>query len=141
VIIAFAVTRDGMPVHSWVLPGDTADVAAVARIKDDLRAWHLGRCVFVGDAGAYSAENLAVALARSRPQVQRAAELRFLLPWPRIALELGALKAVRYRVGERTIVQRTKIADGLGEILKKLGISIPKQVLSISEPATGPAAT
>jgi Transposase DDE domain len=63
VIIALAVTRDGMPVRSWVLPGDTADVATVARIKDDLRAWRLGRCVFVGDAGMYSAENLA-ALSR-----------------------------------------------------------------------------
>src|SRR5271166_1969349 len=63
VIIALAVTRDGMPVRSWVLPGDTADVTTVARIKDDLRAWRLGRCVFVGDAGMYSAENLA-ALSR-----------------------------------------------------------------------------
>ena len=59
VIIALAVTRDGMPVRSWVLPGDTADVTTVARIKDDLRAWRLGRCLFVGDAGMYSAENLA----------------------------------------------------------------------------------
>jgi hypothetical protein len=63
VIIALAVTRDGMPVRSWVLPGNTADVTTVARIKDDLRAWRLGRCVFVGDAGIYSAENLA-ALSR-----------------------------------------------------------------------------
>ena len=63
VIIALAVTRDGMPVRSWILPGDTADVTTVARIKDDLRAWRLGRCVFVGDAGMYSAENLA-ALSR-----------------------------------------------------------------------------
>ena len=63
VIIALAVTRDGMPVRSWVLPGDTADVTTVARIKDDLRAWRLGRCLFVGDAGMYSAENLA-ALSR-----------------------------------------------------------------------------
>jgi DDE family transposase len=63
VIIALAVTRDGMPVRSWLLPGDTADVATVARIKDDLRAWRLGRCLFVGDAGMYSAENLA-ALSR-----------------------------------------------------------------------------
>src|SRR5208337_3287155 len=36
-----------------------ADVATVARIKDDLRAWRLGRCLFVGDAGMYSAANLA----------------------------------------------------------------------------------
>jgi hypothetical protein len=59
VIIALAVTRDGMPVRSWVLPGNTADVTTVARIKDDLRAWRLGRCLFVGDAGMYSAANLA----------------------------------------------------------------------------------
>jgi len=327
VIIALAVTRDGMPVRSWVLPGDTADVSTVARIKDDLRAWRLGRCVFVGDAGMYSAENMA-ALARglgryilavpmrkvkeielevlSRPgrykpvagnlqvkevvvgegerrrryvlclnpeeaerqrlhreqvlveltaelsllrereadhpkaactllasrrygryldtdylgrprldvakvkaaekfdgkfvvitnddtlsaedvalgykgawiiescfrrmkqtglevrpmfhwtprrieahvrlcvlalQMQRAAEIRCTLPWARIAHELAALKAVRYRASERTIVQRTKIADSLGEILKKLGVSIPKQILSVSEPVTTPAAT
>jgi transposase len=327
VIIALAVTRDGMPVRSWVLPGDTADVATVAQIKDDLRAWQLGRCVFVGDAGMYSAENLA-ALSRglgryilavpmrkikeievevlTRPgryrpvadnlevkevvvgegerrrryvlclnpeeaerqrhhreqvlieltaelnrlrecqadhpktacalltsrrygrylsadylgrprldaakvkaaekfdgkfvvitnddtlsaedvalgykggwiiescfrrmkqtglevrpmfhwtprrieahvrlcvlalQVQRAAEIRCSLAWSRIAHELAALKAVRYRAGERSIVQRTKIADSLGAILKKLGVSMPKQVLSISEPSTGAAAT
>jgi DDE family transposase len=59
VIIALAVTRDGMPVRSWVLPGDTADVTTVAHIKEDLRAWRLGRCLFVGDAGMYSADNLA----------------------------------------------------------------------------------
>src|SRR5271166_5493593 len=59
VVIAMAVTRDGMPVRSWVLPGNTADVATVARIKKDLHAWQLGRCLFVGDAGMYSADNLA----------------------------------------------------------------------------------
>ena len=59
VIIAMAVTRDGMPVRSWVLPGDTADVSTVAKIKVDLHAWRLGRCLFVGDAGMYSADNLA----------------------------------------------------------------------------------
>jgi hypothetical protein len=327
VIIALAVTRDGMPVRSWILPGDTADVTTVARIKDDLRAWQLGRCVFVGDAGMYSAKNLA-ALSRglgryilavpmrkikeietevlTRPgrykpvadnlqvkevvvgegerrrryvlclnpeeaerqrrhrervlieltaelnllgehkddhpkaactlltsrrysrylsadylgrprldadkvkaaekfdgkfvvitnddtlsaedvalgykggwiieacfrrmkqtglevrpmfhwtprrieahvrlcvlalQMQRAAEIRCTLPWSRIAHELGALKAVRYLTGGRTIVQRTKVADSLGSILKKLGVSMPKQILSISEPVTTPAPT
>ena len=59
VVIAMAVTRDGMPVRSWVLPGNTADVATVARIKQDLHAWRLGRCLFVGDAAMYSADNLA----------------------------------------------------------------------------------
>ena len=59
VVIAMAVTRDGMPARSWVLPGNTADVATVARVKQDLHAWRLGRCLFVGDAAMHSADNLA----------------------------------------------------------------------------------
>jgi transposase len=327
VIIALAVTRDGMPVRSWVLPGDTADVATVARIKDDLRAWRLGRCVFVGDAGMYSNDNLAAlsrglgryilavpmrkvkaieaevltrpgrykkvadnlqvkevwvgdgerrrryvpclnpeeaerqrrhrdavleALAaelallearaddhpkaacallasrrfgrylgtdeRGRPridpakiraaaafdgkfvvitnddtlsaedvalgykgawiieacfrrmkqqglevrpmfhwaprrieahvklcvlalQVQRAAELRCGQPWSRIAPVLGRLKAVRYQTESRTIVQRTKIDAELGQILKTLEISTPKQILAMADPAPAAPAT
>src|SRR5271167_289550 len=324
VIIALAVTRDGMPVRSWVLPGDTADVATVARIKDDLRAWRLGRCIFVGDGGMYSADNMA-ALSRglgryilavpmrkvkeielevlTRPgrykpvadhlqvkevvvgegerrrryvlclnpedaerqrlhreqvlseltaelnllrereadhpkaactllvsrrygryldtdylgrprldaakvksaekfdgkfvvitnddtlsaedvalgykggwiiescfrrmkqtglevrpmfhwtprrieahvrlcvlalQMQRAAEIRCAAPWARIAHELAALKAVRYRTQDRAIVQRTKIPESLGEILKNLGISTPKKIISVAEPAPDP---
>jgi transposase len=326
VIIALAVTRDGIPVRSWVLPDNTADVTTVARIKDDLRAWRLGRCVFVGDAGMYSAENLA-ALSRglgryilavpmrtvkdvetevlTRPgrykpvadnlqvkevwvgdgerrkryvlclnpeeaererahreqvlkelcaelnllrereadhpkaacdllasrrygrylttdytgrprldvakvkaaakfdgkfvvitnddtlsaadialgykggwiiescfrrmkqtglqvrpmfhwtarrieahvklcvlalQMQRAAEIRCAMPWARIAHELGALKAVRYQAGGRGIVQRTKIAGDCAELLKKLGIPIPKRLLAVTE-APGTAVT
>jgi Transposase DDE domain len=48
-----------MPVRSWVLPGDTADVTTVQRIKDDLRQMRLGRALFVGDAGLYARANLA----------------------------------------------------------------------------------
>src|SRR3978361_989997 len=292
VIIALAVTRDGMPVRSWVLPGNTADVATVARIKQDLHAWQLGRCLFVGDAGMYAAKNLVelsrglgryvlavpmrrvqdveaevltrpgryrevagnlqvkevwvgdgerrkryvlclnpleaerqrqhrqqvlmeieaeltaldkreddhptaawnlmaskrysrylstdrhgrpkldaakvraaekfdgkfvvitnddtlsaedVALAYTdgamieycfrrmeptRLQMQRSAEIRTGLPWARVAHVLAALKAVRYRSESRTIVQRTKIGAELAGLLKKLGISAPKQLMA-----------
>jgi hypothetical protein len=58
VVIALAVTRDGVPVRSWVFPGNTPDVTTVQRIKDDLRAMRLGRVLFVGDAGLYSRANL-----------------------------------------------------------------------------------
>jgi transposase len=325
VIIALAVTRDGMPVRSWVLPGNTADVATVARIKQDLHAWRLGRCLFVGDAGMYSAKNLVelsrglgryvlavpmrrvqdveaevltrpgryrevadnlqvkevwvgdgerrkryvlcfnpqeaerqrahrqqvlmeieaeltalakreddhpkaactlmaskrygrylstdrhgrpkldtakvkaaekfdgkfvvitnddtlsaedVALAYKagamiescfrrmkqtglevRPmfhwtprrieahvklcvlalQMQRCAEIRTGLPWARVAHVLAALKAVRYRSESRTIVQRTKIGAELTGLLKKLGISAPKQLMAVTETAETPA--
>jgi transposase len=325
VIIALAVTRDGMPVRSWVLPGNTADVATVARIKQDLHAWRLGRCLFVGDAGMYSAKNLVelsrglgryvlavpmrrvqeveaevltrpgryrpvagnlqvkevwvgdgerrkryvlclnpleaerqrqhrrqvlveieaelaaldkreddhpkaactlmaskrygrylstdrhgrpkldaakvkaaekfdgkfvvitnddtlsaedVALAYKagamiescfrrmkqtglevRPmfhwtarrieahvklcvlalQMQRCAEIRTDLPWARLAHALAALKAVRYRSENRTIVQRTKISSELAGLLKNLGISVPKQLMAVTEAAETPA--
>jgi transposase len=57
VIVALAVTRDGIPVRSWVFPGNTSDVATVEQVKADLRGWKLGRALFVGDAGMDSAEN------------------------------------------------------------------------------------
>ena len=56
--IALAVTREGIPVRSWVFPGNTSDVTTVARIKNDLRGMRLGRALFIGDAGMYSAVNL-----------------------------------------------------------------------------------
>lgn len=58
VVIALAVTRDGVPVRSWVFPGATPDVTTVRTIKNDLRAMRLGRVLFVGDAGLYSRANL-----------------------------------------------------------------------------------
>ena len=74
-------------------------------------------------------------------QMQRAGEIRCTLPWARIAHELAALKAVRYCTAGRTIVQRTKIADGLGAILKDLGISTPKQIMSVSDQTDSLAGT
>jgi len=57
IVVGLAVTRDGLPVRSWVFPGDTNDVTTVEKVKADLKGWKLGRCVFVGDAGMNSAEN------------------------------------------------------------------------------------
>ena len=72
-------------------------------------------------------------------QMQRAAEIRCAQPWARIAHELAALKAIRYRSHGRAIVQRTKIPESLGEILKTLGISTPKKIISVGQPAPEPA--
>lgn len=58
VVVGLAVTRDGLPVRCWIFPGNTVDVSTVEQVKADLRGWQLGRCVFVGDAGMVSAENL-----------------------------------------------------------------------------------
>jgi len=87
VIIALAVTRDGMPVRSWVLPGDTADVTTVQRIKEDLRQMRLGRALFVGDAGLYARANLA--------ELSRGAG-RYILATP-----IGRVKEIRGEVLSR----------------------------------------
>ena len=72
-------------------------------------------------------------------QMQRCAEIRTGLPWARVAHMLATLKAVRYQSESRTIVQRTKISPELGGLLKKLGVSAPKQLMAVSEVAAPPA--
>jgi hypothetical protein len=57
IVVGLAVTRDGLPVRSWVFAGNTADVTTVDKVKKDLRGWRLGRCIFVGDAGMNSEDN------------------------------------------------------------------------------------
>ncbi len=58
VVIGLAVTREGIPVRHWVFPGNTVDVTTVAQIKQELKGWQLSRCLFVGDAGMVSQDNL-----------------------------------------------------------------------------------
>jgi hypothetical protein len=57
VVIAMAVTRDGIPVRCWTFPGDTADTAIIRTIKDELGGWGLRRLVWVADRGFASAAN------------------------------------------------------------------------------------
>jgi len=56
-VIGFAVTRDGIPVKSWVWPGNTVDVSVVDEIKRDLNDWQLSRMVLVMDTGFNSEAN------------------------------------------------------------------------------------
>jgi len=57
VVVGLALTRDGLPVRSWVFPGNTVDATTVTQVKESLRGWKLGRAIFVGDAGMDSEEN------------------------------------------------------------------------------------
>ena len=47
VVVALAVTREGLPVRCWVFPGNTSDVATVTTVRKDLRGWQLGRTLFI----------------------------------------------------------------------------------------------
>ena len=57
VVVALAVTREGLPVRCWVFPGNTTDVDTVEQVRKDLRGWKLGRALFVADAGMNSEKN------------------------------------------------------------------------------------
>lgn len=57
VIIGMAVTRTGIPIRVWCWPGNTNDSALIRQVKDELKAWRLGRVVWVADRGFTSAEN------------------------------------------------------------------------------------
>ena len=57
VVIGLAVTRTGIPIRVWTFPGNTADMALIRQVKDDLLAWKLGRVVWVTDRGFNSAQN------------------------------------------------------------------------------------
>ena len=59
VVIAMAVTRDGVPVRCWTFPGNTADTEIIRTVKDDLDGWNLRRLVWIADRGFASATNRA----------------------------------------------------------------------------------
>ncbi len=59
IVIGLAVTREGIPVRCWCWPGNTQDQTVLAEVKDDLRAWKLGRVITVVDRGFSAADNLA----------------------------------------------------------------------------------
>ncbi len=57
VTVGLAVTREGIPVRCWVLPGNRHDSQSVDRVQQDLNNWKLGRVVWVMDRGMTSDEN------------------------------------------------------------------------------------
>ena len=57
IVVAFAVTRDGIPVRCWTWPGNTVDQNVVEEVKRDLNSWKLGRVVLVEDTGFNSEKN------------------------------------------------------------------------------------
>ena len=59
VVIAMAVTRDGIPVRCWTFPGNEQDQKIIRTVKDNLGSWNLRRLVWVADRGFASAANRA----------------------------------------------------------------------------------
>jgi transposase len=108
VVIAMAVTRDGVPVRCWTFPGDTADTAIIRTIKDDLGGWGLRRLVWVADRGFASAANRAY-LTRGGGHYIHAEKLRHTNTEAAAALA----RAGRYRtVADNLRVKEVAVAPG-----------------------------
>ena len=116
VVVALAVTREGIPVRSWVFPGNTSDVDTVKRVKEDLRGWKLGRALFVGDSAMNSEAN--------RERLARACGTYLL------AVRSGSLKEVQQKVLNRPGRYR-KIADNLKvkEVIIGTGVKRRRYIL------------
>ena len=108
VVIAMAVTRDGVPVRCWTFPGDTADTAIIRTVKDDLDGWGLRRLVWVADRGFASAANRAY-LTRGGGHYIHAEKLRHTNTEAAAALA----RAGRYRsVADNLRVKEIHVAPG-----------------------------
>ncbi|HTP26557.1 MAG TPA: IS1634 family transposase [Anaeromyxobacteraceae bacterium] len=110
VIVGMAMTRDGLPIRSWVFRGDTVDVETVEKVKQDLRGWKLTRSIFVGDAGMVSKENLKTLSAGGG---------KYILCMPispgNEVTKLVLTRAGRYRrVAENLEVKEVTLGDGEG---------------------------
>ena len=108
VVIAMAVTRDGVPVRCWTFPGNTADQAIIRTVKDDLGGWNLRRLVWVADRGFASAANRAY-LTRGGGHYIHAEKLRHTNTEAAAALA----RAGRYRtVADNLRVKEVQVAPG-----------------------------
>ena len=57
VTIGLAVTREGIPVRCWVLPGNQNDAKCVQQIQKDMNDWKLGNVIWAMDRGMTGEEN------------------------------------------------------------------------------------
>jgi hypothetical protein len=57
IMVALAVTREGLPVRSWVFAGNASEFETIQKVREDLRGWKLGRALFVADSGINSKDN------------------------------------------------------------------------------------
>jgi transposase len=111
VVIAMAVTRDGIPVRAWTFPGNQSDQKIIRTIKDDLGAWNLHRLLWVADRGFASAANRAY-LTRGGGHYIHAEKLRHTNTEAVAALA----RSGRYRdVADNLRVKEVRVSPGGGD--------------------------
>lgn len=122
VVIGLAVTRGGLPVRCWVLPGNRNDASLVEQVQRDLAGWKLSRVVWVMDRGM-AGENQRLALQRGGGQVIVGEKLRGGSKQAQEALS----RAGRYqRVRENLEVKEITLENG-SETRRFVLVRNPKQ--------------
>ena len=110
VVIAMAVTKEGIPVRCWTFPGRTSDQLVTRRIKDGLGSWMLNRVVWVTDSGFNSATNRAY-LQRGGDHYIVCEKLRAATTDVKAALS----RPGRYHLVEGNLsVKEARVGDGAG---------------------------
>lgn len=108
VVIAMAVTAEGVPIRCWTFPGRTSDQLVIRKIKDDLGSWMLNRLVWVTDSGFNSATNRAY-LQRGGDHYIVCEKLRSASTDAKAALS----RPGRYRVIEHNLsVKEVRVGEG-----------------------------
>jgi hypothetical protein len=108
VVIAMAVTAEGVPIRCWTFPGRTSDQLVIRKIKDDLGSWMLNRLVWVTDSGFNSATNRAY-LQRGGDHYIVCEKLRSASTDAKAALS----RPGRYRVVEHNLsVKEVRVGEG-----------------------------
>lgn len=107
-MIGLAVTKEGLPVRCWVLPGNTQDMATVERIKADLLGRKLGRCIWVLYRGMSSDENRVI-LQRAGGHYILGEKLRDNQEAPKLAL---CFEGCYHRVRDHLEVKEIMVGDG-----------------------------
>lgn len=108
ITIGLAVTRKGIPVRCWVMPGNQNDAAAVDTIQRDLTGWSLGRVVWVMDRGMASEENRRI-LQRAGGHYILGEKLRGVGDNARALSRPGRYKVVR----DNLMVKEVRLGEGI----------------------------
>ena len=134
VVVALAVTREGIPVRSWVMPGNTADVGTVEKICTDLRGWNQIKMTPMYHWASRHIES-HVKICVLALLIERLAELQCGMSWHRIRGVLNTLQVTEFFDLNYRVLMRNEMSPEARNILKSLDIPSPKKVLHLEQTA------
>jgi transposase len=125
VVVAFAVTREGIPLRCWVWPGNTSDQSIVQEVKRDLGQWNLGRTIMVEDTGFNSERNR---------QVLRQCAGDFIIGEKLRTGSKGAAVEVLHRAGRYKTIERNGASLKCKDVLVDAGTATERRYVIVQNP-------